>query len=758
MLLTPREVGFPICGYGDSDDQKYPDAKVSGALEARLPANRKLPEVQSCTLHLSPAGCLPSASQASTLFALTLQRIPSEMAVRYKRYRASQLLRLGSGLPQAEFREGQEEAIRHVVEGRGRLLVVQRTGWGKSFVYFIAIKMLREEGLGPALLVSPLLALMRNQIAAAKRMGVRAETINSDNREKWTKIETIVRADNLDILLISPERLANERFVEQVLATVGNRVSLLVIDEAHCISDWGHDFRPDYRRIERVALDLPSNMRMLGTTATANNRVVNDLKNVLGPNLYISRGDLHRTSLTLQTIRMRNQAERLAWLAERVPEFSGSGIVYTLTVRDAIRVAKWLQSRGLAVEAYTGQTGDLRPKLEEDLLDNKLKALVATSALGMGFDKPDLSFVVHFQTPGSVITYYQQVGRAGRALDSAYGVLLSGNEDTKITDYFINSAFPTPNEVEQVIEALKREPDGLSVPELLKRENISEKRVEHTLNLLSIESPAPVVKEGMKWQLTPGTLGAGFWQRAERLTELRKKEQAEMQDYVDLQSGHMQFLIRALDGNPDESAAHGKMPPLPTKPDPEMVRNAVAFLKRTSLEINPRQKGPSKTIPADLRFQPGRALSAYDDSGWGQTVAQGKFEADHFSNELVTVCVSLFGRWNPHPSPQWVTCIPSLRRPNLVPDFAERLAAKLCLPFRPLLVRTKERPEQKTMENSAQQVRNVWGSIEVKEKPPVSPVLLVDDIVDSRWTLAVAAYLLRSHGSGEVWPLALAQA
>ena len=680
------------------------------------------------------------------------------MAVLYNPDRALQLLRLGSGLPQAEFREGQEEAIRHVVAGKGRLLVVQRTGWGKSFVYFIATKMLREAGLGPALLVSPLLALMRNQIAAAQRMGVRAETINSDNTEEWGEIETTVRNDNLDILLISPERLANKRFVERVLATVGDRVSLLVIDEAHCISDWGHDFRPYYRLIERVARDLPPNMRLLGTTATANNRVIEDLQAVLGPDLQISRGDLNRPSLTLQTIRMRNQSERLAWLAERLPEFPGSGIVYTLTIRDAEQVAEWLQSRGLAVEAYTGQTGDRRPELEQALLDNKLKALVATSALGMGFDKPDLSFVIHYQAPGSAVTYYQQVGRAGRALESAYGVLLSGEEDAEIINYFIGSAFPTRNEVEQVIEALEQEPAGMTVSDLMGVININYGRINHTLKLLSIESPAPVVKEGNKWQLTAATLDKGFWQRAERLTKLRLEEQAEMQEYVDLHSAHMEFLIKALDGDPGGSVSHGGMPPLPTKPDPELVLEAVAFLKRTSLPINPRQRGPSKTIDANLRFEPGRALSVWRDAGWGQTVAQGKYEDDRFPDELVTACVELLRRWKPHPYPEWVTCIPSLRRPNLVPDFAERLATVLNLPFQPLLVRTQERPEQKTMENTAQQARNVWGSIEVRGTPDPSPVLLVDDIVDSRWTFAVAAYLLRSCGSGEVWPLALAQA
>ncbi len=663
-------------------------------------------------------------------------------------------------MPQAEFREGQEEAIRHVVAGKGRLLVVQRTGWGKSFVYFIATKMLREAGLGPALLVSPLLALMRNQIAAAKRMGVRAETINSNNMEEWSEIETTIRNDNLDILLISPERLANKRFVERVLATIGHRVSLLVIDEAHCISDWGHDFRPYYRLIERVARDLPRNMRLLGTTATANDRVVEDLQTVLGSNLKISRGDLNRPSLTLQTIRLRNQAERLAWLAERLPEFPGSGIVYTLTPRDAERVAEWLRSCVLTVEAYTGQTdAHRRPELEQDLLDNKLKALVATSALGMGFDKPDLSFVIHYQAPGSAVTYYQQVGRAGRALESAYGVLLSGEEDTKITDYFINTAFPTPNEVEQVIEALEKEPDGMSVPELLKEKNIKEKRVKHTLKLLSIESPAPVIKEGSKWQLTAATLSDGFWQRADRLTKLRQQEQAEMQEYVDLSLGHMEFLIKALDGDPGESAVHGSMPPLPTEPDANLVTEAVEFLKRAILPIKPRKKWPDfKNIDAKLRFEPGRALSAYRDSGWGQTVEQGKYQDGRFPDELVTACVEMLHRWKPYPAPQWVTCIPSLRRPELVPDFAERLARALNLPFQPILVRIQERPEQKTMENTAQQARNVWGSIKVKEKPPASPVLLVDDMVDSRWTFAVAACFLRSHGSGEVWPLALAQA
>jgi len=363
----------------------------------------------------------------------------------YNAPRALELLRLGTQNPDTCFHDGQEDAIRHVVEGRGRLLVVQKTGWGKSFVYFIATKLLREQGVGPALLISPLLALMRNQIAAAERMGVHARTINSDNQEEWTVVEAALGHSEVDILLISPERLANEHFRTEVLARFAGRISLLVIDEAHCISDWGHDFRPHYRLLERIVRTLPPNLRLLATTATANNRVLDDLQTVLGPHLTVSRGDLARTSLFLQSIRLPSQAERLAWLAQQLPTLQGSGIIYTLTVRDATQVAKWLRSRGLNVQSYTGETGERRPQLEQDLLNNQVKALVATTALGMGFDKPNLAFVIHFQTPSSVVAYYQQVGRAGRALESAYGVLLSGQEEAEINDYFIESAFPLPH-------------------------------------------------------------------------------------------------------------------------------------------------------------------------------------------------------------------------------------------------------------------------------------------------------------------------
>ncbi|QVL48004.1 MAG: RecQ family ATP-dependent DNA helicase [Thiocapsa sp.] len=686
----------------------------------------------------------------------------------YSRNRALQLLRIGSGLPSATFRDGQEDAIRRIVEGRGRLLVVQKTGWGKSFVYFIATKLLRESGAGPALLISPLLALMRNQIAAAERMGVRAATINSDNMVDWTAVEGRLAKGEIDILLVSPERLANERFRTNVLAGIAGQISLLVIDEAHCISDWGHDFRPHYRLLERIVKTLPPNLRLLATTATANNRVMDDLSVVLGPKLDVSRGDLNRTSLSLQTIRLPSQAERLAWLAEQLATLQGHGIIYTLTVRDANQVAEWLKTQGFNVESYTGETGDRREQLEQALLNNQVKALVATTALGMGYDKPDLAFVIHYQMPGSVVAYYQQVGRAGRARDSAYGVLLSGQEESDITDWFIRSAFPTRKEVADVLGTLEEEPNGLSVPELLSRVNLSKGRIEKTIALLSLEAPAPIAKQGSKWQLTAATLNEAFWDRAERLTALRRDEHQQMQDYVSLSFGeHMGFLIGALDGDPNV-ATEPALPPLPTTVDTELVKAAVAFLRRTSLPIEPRKKWPDGGMPQygvkgfidpAHQAESGKALCVWGDAGWGGLVRQGKYHDGHFSDDLVAACVRMIREWKPQPTPTWVTCVPSLRHPDLVPNFAQRLAVALGLPFHLVIAKTDARPEQKTMANSTQQARNIDGSLALNGQPiPPSPVLLIDDMVDSRWTLTVSAWLIRKSGSGVVWPMALSEA
>jgi ATP-dependent DNA helicase RecQ len=682
--------------------------------------------------------------------------------------------------PQAQFREGQWQAIDAIVTRRGRVLVVQRTGWGKSLVYFLSTKLLREQGAGPTILVSPLLSLMRNQIEAASRIGVRALTINSSNRMEWDAAEGALARDSCDILLISPERLGNDRFMRSVLPGVSGRAGLFVVDEVHCISDWGHDFRPDYRRIIRVMESLPAGMPVLGTTATANDRVVADVQQQLGPELVVLRGPLARASLRLQNIVLSTQAERLAWLAENVPKFKGSGVVYCLTVADVERVTNWLKSQGISAEAYhagndasatqagAGATKMDREALEKALLGNEVKALVATVALGMGFDKPDLAFVIHFQRPGSVVAYYQQVGRAGRAVDRAYGILLSGSEDDDIQDYFIESAFPAPETMTSILDAVGAS-NGLSINELLARVNISRSMADRALKLLEIDGALEIkFDKKVRYFRT-----ANPWQpdieRTNRITALRRAELAQMQTYVAHRGCLMEFLARALD-DPDAKTcgvcANCQGKGFRAETSVELVKQAAEFLGRVDIVLEPKKRWPldmvlseNSVIPAGMRNAPGRSLCYYGDAGWGRLVREGKYERGEFDDQMVDASALLIReRWQPEPFPEWVTAIPSRRHPGLVYDFASRLACLLGIRFVAALVRTLEAPEQKLMANSSMQARNVAGTLGTIEQIPAGPVLLIDDIVDSGWTLTLAGWLLRRKGSGVVHPFTLARA
>lgn len=582
-------------------------------------------------------------------------------------------------------------------------------------VYFLGTRLLRNQGRGLTLLISPLLSLMRNQVEAAVRIGVRATTINSTNMTDWAAVEACLARDEVDVLLISPERLANEDFRQRVLQQVANRIGLFVVDEAHCISDWGHDFRPDYRRIVRVLQALPHNIPVLATTATANDRVVEDVASQLG-NVTLVRGPLIRESLALQNIWLPSPPARMAWLAEHLNSLPGSGIIYTLTVRDAERVTEWLKLNGHNVEAYHSQVDTMenpdpngtnsrrREELEQRLLRNEVKALVATVALGMGFDKPDLGFVIHFQRPGSVVHYYQQVGRAGRAGEHAYGILLGGEEDRDITDYFIRAAFPPQAHVEDVLRALNAAEDGLSVPMLQKEINLSAGEIQKTLKLLAVETPSPVAKIGSKWNATPVAYQMDQ-EKIRRLCALRHAEQQVMIEYMRTQECLMKYLGRALD---DPSASEcGKCANCLGKDlvaktaDAHLANQAGIYLRRSYQSLEPRKRWPAKdlfehyrfpgsTIEAALLAEEGRALSLWGDAGWGQLVREGKYGGQRFADEIVDGCIQMIGQWNPVPRPVWVTCIPSLTHPHLVPDFARRLAAKLGVPYAAVLRKVRQ--------------------------------------------------------------------
>lgn len=696
-----------------------------------------------------------------------MQQTPSDTTVSGLRNYALQLLRQGTGDASAEFREGQWEAIQELIVGSGRLLVVQRAGWGKSMVYFIAAKLLRELGLGCTVLVSPLLALMRNQVDAALKMGVRASTIDSNNESDWNKVLDDVKSDSVDVLLISPERFDNQWFRDEMRPVLFDRVGMFVVDEAHCISDWGHDFRLHYRGLQNVLPQLPSSLRVLATTATANLRVMQDISQVLGADTPVRRGTLALTKISMQTIRLAGQAERMAWLAENVPGIGGSGIVYALTKGDVNRVAGFLQSRGIDAHAYHSDIEhDVRQELEQRLINNEVKALVATTALGMGFDKPDLKFVVHFQSPSSPVAYYQQVGRAGRAVDGARAILMRGTEDDDINDYFIGSAFPTKDEVERVLDVLELSRGGLILSDIESRVNVPNTRIKKVLELLELESPSPVSKEGSSWSRSNVPRPANIWDRIERVTKLRRQEQEDMREFSNLVSGHMDFLLNKLDST-EERNIHSPTRLLPTSVSRREVELANQYLRRQWLPIDARKRWPNGFRPlgnnqiSTIQWvnETGRALSVYRDAGWGIDVYRGKYEDDRFYDELVDACVQMISATEFAVNPDWVTNVPSRSGKLLVKDFAERLAAKLGLDYVESMLRNGEPEDQKLMQNSAHQARNAWDSLNVvPEVVRRGAVFLVDDIVDSRWTLTVAGYRLRELGSGPAVPITLASA
>ena len=656
----------------------------------------------------------------------------------------------------AEFRDGQLEAIQAVLSGE-RTLVVQKTGWGKSLIYFMSAYFLRKQGRGPCIVISPLLALMNNQIEAAALYGLTALAYNSQNREQWSDIEEKIQNNGVDVLFISPERLADQEFVSRILSMIAENIGMLVVDEAHCISDWGHDFRPDYRRIVNIVQQMPENVPILATTATANNRVIDDIVAQFGKSLHILRGELTRESLYIQIIHLNHKEERLAWLLENVSKFSGTGIIYCLTVQDCITISAWLVKNGIDAYAYTGQMEtETRYMLERKFLENGMKVLVATVAYGMGIDKPDISFVIHFQKPGNVVAYYQQIGRAGRAIQRAYAILLVGAEDDVISEYFIKTAFPLAKELNTVVQEIDSS-DGIKRTELLHKINMKAGRLDNALKFLLINGD--VYSEKSKYFKSPKPWIPDL-SHSEQITKMRFNELDQMNCFVQTKNCYMEFVAKELNDASAHPCGHcGNCNPVegfPTSVTQERVVEALAFLRGDNFTISPRKRWPdNKAIKPEETYETGFALSNYGDAGWGRVVSKNKYKNHHFSDDLVEASVDILRRhcleWNI----DVVTSVPSLRRPLLVRDFAERVAAKLGLVYIDSITKVTDTPEQKTMQNSAFQLENVLKSFQVV-KSLSGNVLLIDDMVDSRWTLTVCSQELLQNGAAKVYVFALA--
>ncbi len=677
----------------------------------------------------------------------------------------------------AVLREDQWTAIDALVSGRRRALVVQRTGWGKSAVYFVATALLRADGAGPTVIVSPLLALMRNQIAAAHRAGIRAVTVNSSNVDDWHQVYDAVGRGEVDVLLVSPERLNNPGFRDAVLPSLAATAGLLVVDEAHCISDWGHDFRPDYRRIRTLLTELPVGTPVLATTATANARVVADVAEQLatgtGAEAVVLRGVLERDSLHLSVLTLPSPAHRWAWLADHLTDLPGSGIVYTLTVAATDEVASFLRSRGIAAASYSGRTEDAERRVaEDDLLTNRIKVLVATSALGMGFDKPDLGFVVHLGAPQSPIAYYQQVGRAGRGVERAEVVLLPGAEDEAIWRYFASLGFPSEDQVRQVLATLSEKP--MSTAALEAHVDLRRTRLETMLKVLDVDGAVHRVQGG--WTAT-GQSWSYDAARYARVAADRAAEQQAMRDYAALPEGgatscRMLFLRRqlddpeVLDGSAEPCGRCDRCTGVALSPDVSAasLEAASAALGRPGVEVEPRRMWPTGLsevrgrIPAEQQAVSGRALGRLSDVGWGTRLRAvfGGPDAE-VPHDVVAAVVQVLTGWGWETRPTGVVAVPSRSRPALVGSLAARIATVGRLPLLGTLDLLRDTPPG-GRSNSAQRLRAVHGSFGVPAGWVLDggPVLLVDDRTDSGWTLTEAARVLREAGASEVLPLVLA--
>jgi ATP-dependent DNA helicase RecQ len=698
----------------------------------------------------------------------TTQRSEAEL-----RARAEELLRALAG-PGAALRTDQWAAIYALVGQRRRALVVQRTGWGKSAVYFLATALLREAGAGPTVIVSPLLALMRNQIDAAGRAGIRAVTVNSANIDEWQQTYAEIGAGAVDILLVSPERLTNPDFRDRVLPQLTASAGMLVVDEAHCVSDWGHDFRPDYRRLRGLITDLPAGIPVLATTATANDRVVHDVTEQLGlgaaddGETLVLRGTLDRASLRLSVVSLPTPARRLGWLAARIGELPGAGIVYTLTVQAAEEVTEFLRERGHAVASYTGKTDpDARLAAEGDLLANRVKALVATSALGMGFDKPDLGFVVHLGAPASPVAYYQQIGRAGRALDRAEVVLLPGREDRDIWAYFASLAFPPEPLVRQVLDVLSEVAQSTAALET--KVDLSRTRLEMLLKVLDSDGAARRVKGG--WVGT-GQRWEYDGERHQRVAKARKAEQQAMLDYLVTDRCRLVFLRQQLD---DEDATPCGRCDVCTGQlwSPDVDRSATEAaeqrIDRPGAPVPPRKQWPTGMkelgisvagrIPAGEAAEPGRVVGRLSDIGWGTRLRELLAGPDApVPGEVLDACVRVLAGWEWEQRPVGIVGLGSRTNPGRLGHLARRLSEIGRLPLLDTLAPVGERPAAR--DNSAQRLASVWPAFDAGALPDLSgaggPVLLVDDLIDSGWTMTVAARAVRRAGAPSVLPFALA--
>lgn len=677
-----------------------------------------------------------------------------------------------SYLPNANLKPDQWKAIELLLENK-RTLVVQPTGWGKSVVYFVAAKLFRLQNKGVTIIISPLLALIRNQLDAAYQIGLNAFTLNSDNIQEWEIVNRAIAHNNCDLLIVAPERLHSKSFKEETLPLLerGPGIALIVVDEAHCISDWGHDFRPKYKKIIQFVNTLENQIPMLATTATANERVAGDIKKQLGNHIEIIRGSLVRENLNLRIIHMQNSYEKLGWLDYhlRNNNLKGSGIVYCTTQKESERVTDWLISRGINAAYYHSGIRDktVKEELENKLINNEIKVIVATIALGMGFDKKDVRFVIHYNMSSSMITYYQEIGRGGRDNQGAEIVLLYSPNDRESLERMITSGVTNEQDYLNVLQLINSGPK--SVYDVMTQYNLPQKQIEKIIDLLEAESLIYKDEYTKKYYRSANINPISLLQNT-KIKESKLEELDLMVKYAENSSECLMNYIISHLGEQTLSRCNScqncnsTQTPL-SEINAFSTQEAEQFINQQKLIIKPKTKWPSGgsngvkgKIHENFQYLEGRALSLYQKEGLGELVIQNRYSDKHFNDELVYHCAKfIYDHYQELNSPHWLTAVPSLRNPFLVPDFTRRVAESLKLPYKQVLFKVQETPEQKYMKNANRQAGNIMNAFNINNSILSGPVLLIDDIMNSGWTFAICAMKLKEAGCVNVTPLALSK-
>jgi len=659
----------------------------------------------------------------------------------------------------AEFRPGQYEAIEATLTNR-RTLVVQKTGWGKSLVYFTATKLLRTAGRGTTIVVSPLLSLMDNQKDAAEKLNLRCEAFNSSLKNERREIAlNDLQSDKYDLIFVTPETLFKSDLNNALQKT---RIGLFVIDEAHCISDWGNDFRLDYSNLHKIIGAMPADVPVLATTATANNRVIEDIKKQFGNNVFVSRGPLTRESLAIQVIKLKDRVDRYSWILKNINSLPGTGIIYCLTHSDCKHLSDFLVRYGISAMPYysgDGEVDEQNAEALEKFKNNQIKAIVATIKLGMGYDKGDIGFVIHFQMPSNIVSYYQQIGRAGRNIEKAYAILMCGEEDDDIHEHFMNEAFPTREECYGIVSLLERE-GGMTQSKIERKINIAHGRLEKTLEFLEHEEA--IYKDGYDYYLSTNKYVYNE-EHYNEITAQRKAEYEQLRLLSETKSCYSKFIVNCLDDftahdcGKCANCVHGDL--IPSALELADKESALTYLHSLQIEIEPRKQWPDSSFTGqrtiDLQNETGICLSKYNDVGYGVLVRQGKYEKNDFDVKLIERSAEVLKPVIAENDIKHICCVPSLRS-DLVKNFTKRLAQVLGIEFIDCLVKSHARP-QKNMQNSSFQCRNAWDSFSVADNCKIpSRLILVDDIIDSKWTITVCGYKLMQNGIQFVFPFALA--